>query len=51
MAEVGLVGMTIILTGWWPVTYLLPALLILAGASLLAWGMVRHLLLPRSALE
>lgn len=50
MAGVALVGMTIILTGWWPVTYLLPALFILAGASLLAWGMVRHLLLPRSAL-
>lgn len=43
--------MLTILGTWWPIALLGPGLLILAGLGVLGWGLVRHLLLPRPALE
>jgi hypothetical protein len=41
LAGVGLTGMSSILSGWWPVSLVGPALLILAGIFLLVGGIIR----------
>jgi hypothetical protein len=51
VAGVGALLMVTILGAWWPIMLLGPVLLIAAGLAVLGWGAVRHLLLPRSALE
>jgi hypothetical protein len=43
--------MLLVLGAWWPMALFGPGLLILSGLAMLAWGMLRSLLLPRSALE
>lgn len=43
--------MLLILGAWWPMALFGPGLLILGGLAMLAWGMLRSLILPRSALE
>ena len=51
LAGLGFMLMITVLGAWWPVGLLGPALLLLSGFGLLVWGMARHLLVPRSALE
>jgi hypothetical protein len=51
LAGLGLVGMTAILSEWWPVSLLGSGVLILAGFLLLLWEVVRRLPLPRPATE
>ena len=51
LAGFGFLLMITVLGAWWPVWLLAPALLILAGIVLLGLGMVRHMLVPRAALE
>jgi hypothetical protein len=46
-----LVMMLLILGVWWPLGVLGPGLLLLAGAVLLAWSLLRSTLTPSSALE
>ena len=43
--------MLLVLGAWWPIALLGPGLLILGGLAVVVWGMLRPLLLPRSALE
>jgi hypothetical protein len=43
--------MILILGAWWPLALFGPGLLILGGLAVLVWGMLRPILLPRSALE
>ncbi len=51
LAGLGFLLMLTVLGLWWPVGLLGPAILLLSGSVLLAWGMARYLLLPRTALE
>jgi hypothetical protein len=46
-----LLMMLLILGAWFPLGLFGPGLLIVAGFGILGWAMMRHLLLPRSALE
>lgn len=51
LAGLGLVGMTTLLSGWWPLSLLGSGALILAGFLLLLWGVIGRLPLPRPATE
>lgn len=51
LAGLALVGMTTILSGWWPISLLGSGALILAGGALLLWGMIGRRSLPRPAAE
>jgi hypothetical protein len=51
LAGLGFMLMITVLGAWWPVGLVGPVVLLLMGTVLLAWGMARYLLLPRSALE
>jgi hypothetical protein len=51
LAGLGLVGMTAILSEWWPVSLLGSGVLILAGFLLLLWEVICRLPLPRPAAE
>jgi hypothetical protein len=51
LAGLFLVMMTTILAGGWLITLLGPGFLILLGLTMLAWGILRHRFVPRSALE
>ena len=46
-----LLMMLLILGAWFPLGLFGPGLLIVAGFGILGWAMMRHWLLPRSALE
>ena len=43
--------MVTVLGGWWPVRLVGGGLLVVAGLAILAWGLLRHRLLPQAALE
>lgn len=43
--------MLLVLGAWWPIALFGPGLLILGGGAVLVWGILRPMLLPRSALE
>ena len=51
LAGLALVGMTTILSGWWPISLLGSGALILAGGVLLLWGVIGRLPLPRPAAD
>lgn len=51
LAGAGFILMITVLGGWWPIRLLGGGVLILAGLAVLVWGMARHRLRPRSALE
>lgn len=51
LAGLGMVGMTTILSGWWPVSLVGAGVLILAGLLLLLWEATGRLSLPRLAEE
>jgi hypothetical protein len=51
LAGLGLVGMTTILSKWWPISLLGSGVLILAGILLLLWKVIGRLPLPRLATE
>jgi len=51
VAGAGLMLMFTVLGGGWPMLVLGPVLLILSGFVVIAWGFLRSVLLPRSALE
>jgi hypothetical protein len=51
LAGLALVGMTTILSGWWPISLLGSGALILAGGALLLWGVIGRRSLPRPAAE
>ena len=51
LAGLGLVGMTAILSEWWPISLLGSGVLILAGFSLLLWEVIGRLPLLRPATE
>jgi len=51
VAALGLALMMTVLSGWWLVSLLGSAALIMAGVLVLGWGPLRHVFLPRSALE
>ncbi|MGD8624984.1 MAG: hypothetical protein PVJ34_10635 [Anaerolineae bacterium] len=50
-AGAGLLLMLTVLGAWGPVRWLGPALIIVAGVLLLAWGLIKPIVQPRSALE
>jgi hypothetical protein len=51
LAGLALVGMTTILSGWWPISLLGAGTLILAGFLLLLWGVIGRRPLPKPAAE
>lgn len=51
LAGAGFLMMITVLGVWWPVGLLGPAVPILVGLVVLAWGMARYLFVPRAALE
>lgn len=51
VAGAGFTLMMMVLGGGWPIRLLGGGLLIFAGVAVLAWGMLRPVLLPKSALE
>jgi len=50
-AGAGLLLMLTVLGAWGPVRWLGPALIIVTGVVLLGWGLIKPIVLPRSALE
>lgn len=51
VAGLGFMLTITVLGAWWPAGLLGPAVVLLSGSVLLAWGMARYFLVPRSALE